>query len=413
MHKLVFTIIALIGGLILVVSVGWLSRPRAQLSGSVNMIQSITPPDGAVLRAGETVEVQIEAIPSIVFDFVLLFTDIGIGKAEGTPSRVGLHIPADYLGPLEVSFAPFIDGVALLGEKVAWQVILPESVVLESLQVDPEQVSFPEIGMSNIIFVRGSFSDGVLRDITFSQDTFVTSLNESVAVVEDLPQGKYISAVGPGEATIRVQHASFTKDIPVSVGIHELQGDLDGDGDIDQDDLDILLTALNTPSTGPGDPRDLNNDGVINDLDAQILTGLCSRPDCATENKSPICSAATPSVSELWPPEHQFVPVNILGVTDPDGDTVTITINSIHQDEEVDAAGSGNTCPDGSGVGTATAEVLAERTGSGDGRVYHINFTADDGKGSTCQGEVTVCVPHDQGDGCVDGGALFDSTVCP
>ena len=130
---------------------------------------------------------------------------------------------------------------------------------------------------------------------------------------------------------------------------------------------------------------------------------------------------AAPSAAELWPPNHQFVPVTIGGVTDPDGDEVSITIDSIRQDEPVKEAGtgSGNTCPDGRGVGTDTARVRSERAGNpkvpGDGRVYHIAFTADDGMGGTCTGEVTVCVPHDQRPGhvCVDQGPLFDSTVCP
>jgi hypothetical protein len=61
--------------------------------------------------------------------------------------------------------------------------------------------------------------------------------------------------------------------------------------------------------------------------------------------------------------------------------------------------------------------VRAERTGSkqvpGDGRVYHIGFTATDPAGASCSGTVTVCVPHDQGQGsaCVDGGPLYDSTA--
>ena len=139
------------------------------------------------------------------------------------------------------------------------------------------------------------------------------------------------------------------------------------------------------------------------------------------ENQPPDCSAAEANPSELWPPNHRGVPIAVLGVTDPDGDEVSITIDSIRQDEPVLEArtGSGNTCPDGAGVDTDTAEVRAERAGKpkvpGDGRVYHIAFTADDGMGGACRGEVTVCVPHDQRPGhvCVDQGSLFDSTVCP
>ncbi len=85
-------------------------------------------------------------------------------------------------------------------------------------------------------------------------------------------------------------------------------------------------------------------------------------------------------------------------------------IDSIFQDEAVDAPGSGNTSPDGRGVGTSTAEVRAERTAGGNGRVYHIIFTADDGNSGICSGEVLVGVPHDKKDTPIDDGPLFDST---
>jgi hypothetical protein len=149
----------------------------------------------------------------------------------------------------------------------------------------------------------------------------------------------------------------------------------------------------------------------------QICGGFAPPPT----NQPPDCSKAAASAPTLWPPNHKFVDESILGVTDTDGDSVTITITGIRQDEPVlqHGTGSGNFCPDGTGVGTATADVRAERGGNpnipGDGRVYHIAFSADDGKGGTCTGTVAVCVPHDQGHGggCIDEGPLFDSTVCP
>jgi hypothetical protein len=69
-------------------------------------------------------------------------------------------------------------------------------------------------------------------------------------------------------------------------------------------------------------------------------------------------------------------------------------------------------------VGTSIASVRAERGGTqkapGDGRVYQVSFRADDGRGGECNWEVTVCVPHDErkGSACVDGGPIYDSTVC-
>ncbi len=130
-------------------------------------------------------------------------------------------------------------------------------------------------------------------------------------------------------------------------------------------------------------------------------------------NQPPDCTTAVASKTSLWPPNHKFVSIQVLGVTDPDGDPVEITIDSIFQDEAVNAPGSGNTAPDGKGVGTDEAQVRAERAGGGNGRVYHIGFTADDGQGGVCSGEVLVSVPHNKKSTAVDDGALFDSTVIP
>lgn len=134
-------------------------------------------------------------------------------------------------------------------------------------------------------------------------------------------------------------------------------------------------------------------------------------------NQPPDCSQAAASIDTLWPPNHKFVEISVIGVTDPDGDPITITIDGISQDELVDTYGDGRFTPDGQGIGTDTAQVRAERTGTkkvpGNGRVYHIAFTASDDKGAECSGEVLVGVPHDQGQGSVpiDDGPLYDSTV--
>jgi hypothetical protein len=133
-------------------------------------------------------------------------------------------------------------------------------------------------------------------------------------------------------------------------------------------------------------------------------------------NQAPVCAEVMPSVDLLWPANHKFVSVEILGVTDPEDDMFTITIDSIFQDELVDDGGDGNTWPDGQGVGTSVAEVRAERAADGNGRVYHITFSADDGHGGTCSGEVLVGVPHDSGKKAeppVDDGPLYDSTLEP
>lgn len=131
-------------------------------------------------------------------------------------------------------------------------------------------------------------------------------------------------------------------------------------------------------------------------------------------NAPPDCSGAFADPDELWPPNHKFADIIIDGVTDPDGDPITLVVTGIFQDEPTNDVADGETCPDADGVGGGSPRVLKERSGQGDGRVYHLQFVADDGRGATCEAVVTVCVPHDRGGNstCVDQGPLFDSTAC-
>ena len=62
----------------------------------------------------------------------------------------------------------------------------------------------------------------------------------------------------------------------------KLKGDIDGDYDVDQNDLNILLTYRNQPASECPE-CDIDGDGVITVLDARKLVLMCTRPRCATE----------------------------------------------------------------------------------------------------------------------------------
>ena len=58
------------------------------------------------------------------------------------------------------------------------------------------------------------------------------------------------------------------------------KGDLDSDGDIDLNDLNLLRSKFGQ-AVGPADPYDMNGDGTINVLDLRKAITLCTRPSCA------------------------------------------------------------------------------------------------------------------------------------
>ena len=126
-------------------------------------------------------------------------------------------------------------------------------------------------------------------------------------------------------------------------------------------------------------------------------------------NGGPVCTAAHAVPDRLWPPDHRMVPIVITGVTDPDDDAVSIWLLGVSQDEPVNGLGDGDTSPDAL-MSDGTLLLRAERSGRGNGRVYEVHFTADDGMGGRCTGAAHVQVPHGkQAPSSVDDGQFYDS----
>jgi hypothetical protein len=170
----------------------------------------------------------------------------------------------------------------------------------------------------------------------------------------------------------------------------------------------LFTVAINVPASAPdGEVMEL---GVaVEDLAASSTNNSTTASVRVLSNRPPECAGVTVTPAELWPPNHDLRSVALGGVIDPDGDPVALAVTGITSDEPVTGGGSGNTAPDATGLGTASPAVRAERRGSGDGRVYAIGFTADDGRGGSCSGTVNVAVPHDAAHAAVDSGQNYDA----
>ncbi|HXI72465.1 MAG TPA: CHRD domain-containing protein [Verrucomicrobiae bacterium] len=133
----------------------------------------------------------------------------------------------------------------------------------------------------------------------------------------------------------------------------------------------------------------------------------------------PVITNKTLSPAVLWPPNHKMVPIKISVATQDACCVDKWKIVSVTSNEPVSKSkqansgngkgkgngngngsgnGSGNTSPDWIITGDHGLSVLAERAGTGTGRIYTITVQAQDCAGNlSAPATLTVKVPHDQG----------------
>ena len=126
------------------------------------------------------------------------------------------------------------------------------------------------------------------------------------------------------------------------------------------------------------------------------------------------CSNAKAVPRTLWPANHKFTPIDIRGMNTIDGSDPVVTIQCVYQDEPLNGVGDGNTDIDAklssSGRLKLRKERASRRRGNGNGRVYHVDFKAQDiAAGESCQGSVAVEVPHRWWGKAKDDGRLYVS----
>jgi beta-lactam-binding protein with PASTA domain len=143
---------------------------------------------------------------------------------------------------------------------------------------------------------------------------------------------------------------------------------------------------------GPG--RDTIQ-AFIGTLGSNVVEALWQVPQCG--------QATAVLQSAMYPLDQGWRRVGINGVS---GATVT----QVCQDEPPNFENIAAWAIDADGVGTSSVSVRAQRSGTrtapGNGRVYHIYYTA-----STCSGQVTVGVPVVANGTAVDDGALYNSVT--
>jgi len=171
---------------------------------------------------------------------------------------------------------------------------------------------------------------------------------------------------------------------------------------------------------------------VVTDSSADCNGGPCASLPAAVSvavgNDPAIldCMAAAAGKAMLWPANKKLVAVSIAGIGG--AKPYSLAITGVTSDEPVrDKAAKDSTAPDAvikKGKATKkqplamdSLQLRAERqikqknwAGSGNGRVYAVSFTANDGSRS-CNGTVKVGVPAALGTTAVDDGGKYNATA--
>jgi len=104
---------------------------------------------------------------------------------------------------------------------------------------------------------------------------------------------------------------------------------------------------------------------------------------------------ANPGV--LWPPNHKMVPVTVnVTATDNCDPNLDCRITSVASNEPVDGLGDGDTSPDWEITGNLSLKLRAERSGTGNGRIYTITLLCKDASGNSSMRSIDVLVPHNK-----------------
>ena len=133
--------------------------------------------------------------------------------------------------------------------------------------------------------------------------------------------------------------------------------------------------------------------------DAVGLGASCTSSVTVADTTKPTITSLSASPASLWPPNHKMAAVTVSATaTDACNSSAPVCqITGISSNEPVNGLGDGDTAPDWQITGPLTANLRAERSGTGTGRIYTVQVTCTDQQGLSTVGSTTVTVPHDQG----------------
>ena len=247
-------------------------------------LQIISPPSGTVVAPGQIVDVTVQVNDPARFTKILLApAQLAVESASEVHFSVTLDddIPA---GPLTlVALATASDTGTLLESSSLWHLVVQRPTAsLYRIDVNLLSMNFDYVGDSKMLTVTGRLNSW--EKIPLSGDpALVFSVSPQILSVD--PSGQ-VTALAPGKGTIRVQYGGdqrLVRTVDFQVRSSSVPGDLDNDGDVDSEDLDVV-SAFQGSAAISGDARDLDHDGSVTTGDYNTLSALCTRVLCSSSS---------------------------------------------------------------------------------------------------------------------------------
>ncbi|MCK5215712.1 MAG: hypothetical protein KAR05_10210 [Candidatus Omnitrophica bacterium] len=255
-----------------------------------------------------------------------------------------------------------------------------------------------------------------------------------LGLLQPLGTGAHVLFVEANDGQITVRSDPMTLTInnsppvvaPVGCGTYHLGEDITLSGSVADFDGDTLIYKWIEPPFPPlfqasvtttegGDPAPLSDFIIEEGLSLGVHTVILEVDDSENdpvigrlEECIEVIDTEAPSINAvvypaiLWPPNHNMVDV-VVEVNAFDNSGAVTLAATVTSNEPPDADADGNTIPDFTEplidqvTGLITLQLRAERSGTGDGRIYTITITATDISGNSSVATVEVVAPHDRG----------------
>ena len=220
---------------------------------------SQTPVGGASVAAGSAVSLVVSSGPAPV----TVPNVVGLTQSSAGTAITGVGLTVGTVTTQSSSTVP--SGTVISQSPLGGASVAAGSAVSLVVSSGPAKVTVP-----NVVNLSQSAAAGAISSAGLTVGTVTTATTYTVAagnVVSESPSAG--TSVLAGSAVNLV----VARNLPMC--------DVNGDGQIDSRDIALIDAVLNTPATGPYDPRDADRNGVINILDARKCVTLCTHAGCA------------------------------------------------------------------------------------------------------------------------------------